>query len=97
MATLITGISLVVGFVLWEDHLCRQTTFPPLMRVNIWTRAQGKFAAIQIIQFLEMSSFMSWMLWVQLYYQTYKVSSYANAGQSAYDIKPKRIIHHWRR
>ena len=80
MAILISGVSLIVGFVLWEDHLGRQTTFPPLMRLDIWTRARGKFAAIQIIQFLEMSSFMSWMLWVQLYYQTYKVNSYIETG-----------------
>ena len=43
------------------------------MRLDIWTRGRGKFAAIQMVQFLEMGSFMSWMLWVQLYYQMYKV------------------------
>ena len=43
------------------------------MRLDIWTRARGKFAAVQIIAFLEWSSFTSWILWVQLYYQSYKV------------------------
>lgn len=73
VAGLVVGISLVLAFVVWEDHLGRRTTFPPLMRLDIWTRGRGKFAAIQMVQFLEMSSFMSWMLWVQLYFQIYKV------------------------
>ncbi|KAF8340804.1 MFS general substrate transporter [Amanita rubescens] len=72
IALLITGVFLLIAFIIWEDHLGRRTTFPPLMRLDIWTRARGRFTAIQIIAFLEWSSFMSWILWVQLYYQTYK-------------------------
>ena len=73
IALLIVGVALLVAFIVWEDYLGRKTTLPPLMRLDIWTRARGKFAAVQIIAFLEWSSFMSWILWVQLYYQSYKV------------------------
>ena len=82
IALLIIGVALLVAFIVWEDHLGRKTTFPPLMRLDIWTRARGKFAAIQIIAFLEWSSFMSWILWVQLYYQSYKVRARARMRPS---------------
>jgi len=42
------------------------------MRLDLWTRAGGKFAAMQGIAFLQWCAFMSWALWAQLYYQTYK-------------------------
>ncbi|KAK2464582.1 hypothetical protein APHAL10511_003371 [Amanita phalloides] len=72
IASLVLGIALVVAFLFWEDHLAKRTTLPPLMRLDIWTRARGKFAAIQLVAFLEWCAFMSWMLWVQLYFQSYK-------------------------
>ncbi|KAF8625057.1 hypothetical protein AX15_005579 [Amanita polypyramis BW_CC] len=72
IAFLIFGVFLIIAFLVWEGYLAKHSTLPPLMRLDIWTRANGKFAAIQIIAFLEWCAFASWMLWVQLYYQSYK-------------------------
>jgi len=69
---LIVGVFLVAVFVFWEVYLDKHSTYPPLVRLGIFTRARGKFAAIQGIIFFQFCAFMSWMLYVQLYYQTYK-------------------------
>ncbi|KAJ7776161.1 MFS general substrate transporter [Mycena metata] len=44
---------------------------PPLMKLSLWTRANGRFAVIQAIAFLEWSAFLSWYLWSQLYYEDF--------------------------
>jgi len=66
---------------LWERYLeqVQQTphamyskwTPPPLMKPSIWSRANGRFAAMMAIGFLNWSAFLSWLFWVQLYYQDY--------------------------
>lgn len=71
-----------MAFILLEHHLGRRTTFPPLIRLDIWTRGRGKFAVIQLIHCFESSSFSSWMFFVQLYYQTYKVRTCINGGET---------------
>ncbi|KAG6885012.1 hypothetical protein C0993_006537 [Termitomyces sp. T159_Od127] len=45
---------------------------PPLMKVSLWTRARGRFAAMMLIAFLEWCAFLSWGFWAQLYYQNYR-------------------------
>ena len=82
MALLVIGVFLVIAFILWEDHLGKRTTFPPLIRLDIWTRGRGKFAVMQMVHYSQMSSFSSWMFFVQLYYQTYKVCAYARGGET---------------
>ncbi|KAF8621310.1 hypothetical protein AX15_007905 [Amanita polypyramis BW_CC] len=69
---LIVGLFLVLAFIAWEDYLAKHSARPPLMRLDIWTRAKGKFAVVQMIAFLQWCSFSSWLLWVVLYYQLYK-------------------------
>ena len=39
---------------------------PPLMKLSLWTRANGKFAVMQTIAFLEWSSFTCWTFWAQV-------------------------------
>jgi hypothetical protein len=73
IALLIVGVFLVAVFVSWEIYLDKHSTYRPLVRLGIFTRARGKFAAIQGVIFFQFCAFMSWMLYVQLYYQTYKV------------------------
>ena len=41
------------------------------MRLSLWTRANGRFAVMQLIAFLNWCSFMSYNFWVQLFYQDY--------------------------
>lgn len=80
---LIVGVLCMVGFVLWERHLegfhtaypedalISRWTPPPLMKPSIWSRARGRFAVAMVIAFLNWSAFLSWLFWVQLYYQDY--------------------------
>ena len=75
IAFFILGIFLVLAFIFWERFLDRHSTRHPLVRLGIFTRARGRFIAILLIIFLEWCAFMSWMLWVQFYYQDYKVLS----------------------
>jgi MFS family permease len=82
IALLIVGVILVVLFVLWQVYLERIQenphaiysvfTPPPLMKPSLWKRANGRFAAMMIVAFLNSCSFLSWMFWAQIYYQDYK-------------------------
>ncbi|KAF8524916.1 MFS general substrate transporter, partial [Hysterangium stoloniferum] len=72
IAMLIVGVFIILSFLAWEHYLVKRTTMPPLMRLELWTRGNYKFSAMQGIAFFEMCAFMSWYLWAQLYYQTYK-------------------------
>lgn len=74
---LVLGLIQIILFVLCEQYLGKHCRFsrdncPPLMRLDLWTRANGKFAVMQAIAFYEWCAFMSWMIWVQLYYQLYE-------------------------
>jgi hypothetical protein len=37
------------------------------MKLSLWTRAEGKFTAIQAITFLQWAAFLSWYFWVQVH------------------------------
>ncbi|KAI0287841.1 efflux transporter [Russula brevipes] len=75
------GVTLVVLFAGWQYYLERRLentdlprtpwTAPPLMKLSIWTRAHGRFAVMQIIACVNWASFSCWLVWVQLFYQTY--------------------------
>ena len=55
-----------------NEHLPASRKFPPpIMRLSLWTRANGRFAVMQLITFLNWCSFMSYNFWVQLFYQDY--------------------------
>lgn len=81
IACLIIGILLIAAFLAWEYHLekvlndphrTKSTwTPPPLMKLSLWARARGQLAVVLIIAFLNWCGFLSWSLWVQLYYQNY--------------------------
>jgi hypothetical protein len=55
IAMLILGVLFIVGFFLWERHVVYKTTRPPLMRLQLWTRANGRLASVYFI------GFVSWM------------------------------------
>ncbi|EKM57838.1 uncharacterized protein PHACADRAFT_251711 [Phanerochaete carnosa HHB-10118-sp] len=85
IAFIVIGVFLLALFVAWQyylekihsdpDRAARAATkwyqAPPLMKLSIWTRMNGRMAAMLCISFLEWCSFFSWMLWVQLYYQNF--------------------------
>ncbi|KAF8887856.1 major facilitator superfamily domain-containing protein [Gymnopilus junonius] len=78
---LILGVCLIGVFLYWQHLLetiqndpeaIRSRLFPPpLMKLTIWTRANGRFAAMMGIAFTNWCAFLAWTYWVQLYYQNY--------------------------
>ncbi|KAJ7620277.1 MFS general substrate transporter [Roridomyces roridus] len=74
IALLIVGVLFITLFIAWQYHLESSPDNrhpPPLMKLSMWTRAKGKFAVVQVIAFLQWSSFISWNFWGQLYYENY--------------------------
>ncbi|EJU05211.1 hypothetical protein DACRYDRAFT_86362 [Dacryopinax primogenitus] len=72
IALLILAALLFAAFVGWEHYVETRLTLPPLIRLNIFKRGQGKLAAILLVAFLIMGAFSSWQYWATLYYQDYK-------------------------
>ena len=75
------GVLLVLLFVVWQHYLERRLekldfprtcwTAPPLMKPSMWTRANGRFAVMQMIACVNSAAFACWLVWVQLYFQMY--------------------------
>ncbi|KAF8737164.1 transporter, partial [Rhizoctonia solani] len=63
---LVVSILLLGCFVYWEHYLETRTSRPPLMRLGLWTRAKGKFAAIQLIVLFNWSCFTTWQFFVTI-------------------------------
>ncbi|OWZ80201.1 efflux protein [Cryptococcus neoformans Bt85] len=64
LALLIIGFFLVVAFFFWERYIINNTTRPPLMRLQLWTRAKGRLASVYFI------GFVAWMGFTSLFYHT---------------------------
>ncbi|KAI9433575.1 efflux transporter [Lactarius indigo] len=81
IALFVIGVLLVLLFVAWQYYLERRLenpdlprtrwTAPPLMKPSMWTRANGRFAVMQTIACVNWAAFTIWIVWVELYYQTY--------------------------
>ena len=41
-------------------------TPPPIMKLSLWARADGKYAAMMIIAFVNWCSFLAWVFWAQV-------------------------------
>ncbi|CAL1716634.1 unnamed protein product [Somion occarium] len=80
IALLVVGVVLTTAFFVWQWYLERPSvretysrwTPPPLMKISLWSRGNGRFAAMQCIVFFLMCAFQSWLLWTVLYYETYQ-------------------------
>ncbi|KZT51676.1 MFS general substrate transporter [Calocera cornea HHB12733] len=72
IALLILSGVLFSTFIAWEHYVETRLTLPPLVRLNIFKRGNGKLAAILLVAFLIMGAFTSWQYWATLYYQDYK-------------------------
>ena len=78
---LVLGVLFILTFLFWQHYLEKRLDNhnlpasrkfpPPIMRLSLWTRANGRFAVMQLIAFLNWCSFMSYNFWVQLFYQDY--------------------------
>ncbi|KZT57350.1 MFS general substrate transporter [Calocera cornea HHB12733] len=71
IALLILSVLLITAFIAWEHYVETRMTFPPLMKLDLFTRGSGKFAAILLISFLVNGAFISWQYWATQYYQNY--------------------------
>ncbi|KAJ6498364.1 major facilitator superfamily domain-containing protein [Mycena vitilis] len=81
LALLVLAVLLLVLFVLWQHRLETRMLIgnengrgkgrPPLMKLSLWTRAEGRFAVMQAIAFLQWAAFLSWYFWAQVYYEDY--------------------------
>ncbi|KAL0949753.1 hypothetical protein HGRIS_009791 [Hohenbuehelia grisea] len=49
----------------------KRLTPPPLMKISLWSRARGRFAAVMWIAIFNWCAFRAWGFWIQLYYQDY--------------------------
>ncbi|KAF9034485.1 putative efflux transporter [Hymenopellis radicata] len=82
IALLIVGVLLMGLFICWQHFLGRiqsrsdgvssRWTPPPIMKLSLWTRGNGKFAAMMLIVLFTFASFLGWNFWTQLYYQDYQ-------------------------
>jgi len=76
IALLVLGVIMIALFLYWQhylekihdnpDSLYSVLTPPPLMKLSIWTRANGRIAAMMTIGFVQRSAFSSWSFWVHV-------------------------------
>ncbi|KAK0200895.1 efflux transporter [Desarmillaria ectypa] len=82
IALLIVGVLVIGLFLAWQWYLERVQlnpkapysiwTPPPMMKLSLWTKGNGKFAAIMLIVLFTFASFLAWNFWAQLFYQDYE-------------------------
>ncbi|WWC61211.1 uncharacterized protein I303_103791 [Kwoniella dejecticola CBS 10117] len=66
---IILGILLLVGFFLWEKRVIDKGNKPPLMRLQLWTRSNGRLSAVYFIGFAAWLSFCSILYYGTLFFQ----------------------------
>ncbi|KAJ7820491.1 MFS general substrate transporter [Mycena leptocephala] len=71
IALLVLDVLLLVLLIFEGERGGRDRPCPPLMKLSLWTRAEGKFAAMQAIALLQWAAFLLWYFWVQVYYEDY--------------------------
>lgn len=71
LSLLIIGVVVLALFLGWEYYLVHRKSFPPLMPLDIWTRDHGRFAAMQVVGFMEWACFTNLTMYAMLYYQNY--------------------------
>jgi MFS family permease len=79
IALLVLGHVLLCAFIAWQWYLEQQLDKPassrhlppPIMKLSMWTRSNGRFTVMQFIAFLEWCSFLSYNFWIQLFYQDF--------------------------
>ncbi|KDQ16905.1 hypothetical protein BOTBODRAFT_619690 [Botryobasidium botryosum FD-172 SS1] len=64
LALFLLSVHFLAAFIYWEHRVQKNSTRPPLMRLNLWNREQGRFAIMQLIAFLVWAAFTSWVFFV---------------------------------
>ncbi|KAG7447360.1 MFS general substrate transporter [Guyanagaster necrorhizus] len=82
IALLVVGVIILSLFLLWQWYFervqrnpnARYSAFtpPPIMKLSLWARRNGKFGAIMVTVMFTYCSFLGWNFWTQLYYQNYQ-------------------------
>ncbi|KAK0476081.1 efflux transporter [Armillaria novae-zelandiae] len=82
IALVVVGVLILGMFLVWQWYLERVQqdpnapysiwTPPPIMKLSLWAKGNGKFAAIMLIVLLTFASFLAWNFWAQLFYQNYE-------------------------
>lgn len=82
IALVVVGVLILGLFLIWQRYLERVQqdpnapysiwTPPPMMKLSLWTKGNGKFAAIMLIVLFTFASFLAWNFWAQLFYQNYE-------------------------
>ena len=77
IALLVVGFIFMSLFVCWQYYLEKRfdnsnsiySVFmpPPIMRISLWTRANGRLAAVMIIGFTTWCGFASFSYWIQVW------------------------------
>jgi hypothetical protein len=70
------GVVMIGLFLSWQHNLEKihndpespysVLTPPPLMRLSLWTRANGRIAAMMMIAFTNWCAFLAWNFWVMV-------------------------------
>lgn len=99
IALLVVGVICLVLFVLWQRYLERvqdnpelaysQWTPPPLMRLSVWGRANGRLAVMLVIAFFDWSGFLSWNFWVQVNLSSAKINHVPLLNKPHLAVLPK--------
>ncbi|WWC69543.1 uncharacterized protein I206_103485 [Kwoniella pini CBS 10737] len=66
---IILGVLLLVAFFLWEKRVIDKGNKPPLMRLQLWTRSNGRLSAVYFIGFSAWLSFSSILYYGTLFFQ----------------------------
>lgn len=69
IALIIISVLLIAAFFVWEHHVEKRTTRPPLMSLALWTRSKGKLAAVYLIGGISWMGFTTFFYNTTLFYQ----------------------------
>ena len=69
IALLVISVLLLIAFFIWERYITSHSSRPPLMRLQLWTRANGRLAAVYLIGCVSWMGFVSLGFHATLFYQ----------------------------
>ncbi|WWC90113.1 uncharacterized protein L201_005046 [Kwoniella dendrophila CBS 6074] len=66
---IILGVGLLIAFFLWEKRVINKQIKPPLMRLQLFTRSNGRLSAVYFIGFASWFTFTAILYYGTLFYQ----------------------------
>lgn len=102
IACLVIGALLLVLFLVWQRYLERvqndpnapysALTPPPLMKLSLWGRGNGKFTVIMLVALFTWCAFLGWNFWVQVLTYSLPPSSFAADNLSSSITRIIKVI-----